>query len=574
VTTREKSRGDLHCRLPQAVRFDRSPRFGTGLAIAAIASVGRRRGLWVGIFRTLAGAFAARRAPLLLVGLVMSGLLAPAPAVGGESFSARVRATESRARQRIAATARAAAPGRYAYYTVGDVWKYSGPAGWAAGYVPGGMWSCYQLSGREWWRDEATGRQAAIGAAPVTGDTLNTGALFFPTYVRAYSLTGEERFRRKGIAAAMSAAQRFDPEVGAMLSRPTGRFNVIVDSLSMKPRLLWWAARNGGPPELADIARQHVLTTARDFLRPDGSTYHIVYYDADTGAVLEQGQSSGYSADSTWARGQAWAILGFAAAYRQEPEPAFLTAARAASDWYLDHLPPDLVPYWDFGDPAIPEAPRDSSAAAIAASGLLDLALLDPDPERRERYEAAARATLSSLMSKGYASLGANPAVLLHGTYLWRAGITDRGLAYGDAFFLEALLRLRRLAPDSAPLALVEARAASGVAAAAVDGDLTTRWSSRGRVALDVRLAGTREVGAVRVAIARGDRRAAKLRILVSADGRRWRLARQSMTSGEVMGYETFCFAPRQARWVRLQCDGTTAGPVNRIAEVEVYPAF
>jgi unsaturated chondroitin disaccharide hydrolase len=301
---------------------------------------------------------------------------------------------------------------------------------------------------------------------------------------------------------------------------------------------------------------------------------HIVYYDADTGAVLEQGQSSGYSADSTWARGQAWAILGFAAAYRQEPEPVFLTAARAASDWYLDHLPPDLVPYWDFGDPAIPEAPRDSSAAAIAASGLLDLALLDPDPERRERYEAAARATLSSLMSKGYASLGANPAVLLHGTYLWRAGITDRGLAYGDAFFLEALLRLRRLAPDSAPLALVEARAASGVAAAAVDGDLTTRWSSRGRVALDVRLAGTREVGAVRVAIARGDRRAAKLRILVSADGRRWRLARQSMTSGEVMGYETFCFAPRQARWVRLQCDGTTAGPVNRIAEVEVYPAF
>lgn len=359
-----------------------------------------------------------------------------------------------------------------------------------------------------------------------------------------------------------------------MLSRPTGRFNVIVDSLSAKPQLLWWAARNGGSPELADIARRHVLTAARDFLRPDGSTYHIVYYDPGTGAVLEQGQSSGYSADSTWARGQAWAILGFAAAYRREPEPVFLTAARAASDWYLDHLPPDLVPYWDFGDPAIPEAPRDSSAAAIAASGLLDLALLDPDPERRERYEAAARATLSSLMSKGYASLGANPAVLLHGTYLWRAGITDRGLAYGDAFFLEALLRLRRLAPDSAPLALVEARAASGVAAAAVDGDLTTRWSSRGRVALDVRLAGTREVGAVRVAIARGDRRAAKLRILVSADGRRWRLARQSMTSGEVMGYETFCFAPRQARWVRLQCDGTTAGPVNRIAEVEVYPAF
>lgn len=526
------------------------------------------------VFRTLGGAFAARRAPLLLVGLAMSCLLAPAsaPAAGGDSFSARVRATELHARQRIAATERAAAPGRYAYYTVGDVWKYSGPAGWAAGYVPGAMWSCYQVCGREWWRDEATGRQAAIGAASVTGDTLNTGALFFPSYVRAYSLTGEERFRRKGIEAATGAAQRFDPEVGAMLSRPNGRFNVIVDSLSVKPQLLWWAARNGGSPELADIARRHVLTAARDFLRPDGSTYHIVYYDPDTGAVLEQGQSSGYSADSTWARGQAWAILGFAAAYRREPEPVFLSAARSVSDWYLDHLPPDLVPYWDFGDPAIPEAPRDSSAAAIAASGLLDLALLDPDPGRRERYEAAARATLSSLMSDDYASFGANPAVLLRGTYLWRSGITDRGLAFGDAYFLEALLRLRRLAPDAPPLALDGARAVRGDAAAAIDGDPTTAWSSRGATALDVRLAGTRVVGAVRVAIARGDRRAAKLRILVSADGKRWRLAKLLMTSGESKGYEAFSFAPRQARWVRLSCDGTTAGPVNRIAEVEVYP--
>ena len=370
--------------------------------------------------------------------------------------------------------ARHAAPRRYAYYTAGNDWKYAGPRGWAAGYVPGGMWSCYQATGGEWWRDTAIARQAAIGASPVTVDSLNTGALFFPSYVRAYELTGEDRFRRKAVEAATSAGQRFDPEVGAMLSRPAGDFNVIIDSL-MKPQLLWWAARNGGSPDLATVATQHALTTARDFIRADGSTYHIVYYDADTGAVLRKGQSSGYGADSTWARGQAWAILGFAAAYRQAPKPEFLSAARAVADWYLGHLPADLVPYWDFGDPAIPEAPRDSSAAAIAASGLLDLALHDPDLARRERYESAARATLSSLMSKGYASLGANPAVLLHGTYLWRAGITDRGLAYGDAFFLEALLRLRRLAPDAAPLALVRARAASGVAAAAVDGDLTTR---------------------------------------------------------------------------------------------------
>ena len=250
----------------------------------------------------------------------------------------------------------------------------------------------------------------------------------------------------------------------------------------------------------------------------------------------------------------------------------FLSAARSVSDWYLDHLPPDLVPYWDFGDPAIPEAPRDSSAAAIAASASSTSRCWTPTPGEGQRYEAAARATLSSLMSDAYASFGANPAVLLRGTYLWRPGITDRGLAFGDAYFLEALLRLRRLAPDAPPLALGGARAVHGDAAAAIDGDLTTLWSSRGAAALDVRLARTRVVGAVRVAIARGDRRAAKLRILLSADGKRWQLAKQSMTSGETTGYEVFSFAPRQARWVRLSCDGTTAGPVNRIADVEVYP--
>jgi len=361
--------------------------------------------------------------------------------------------------------------------------------------------------------------------------------------------------------------------VGAMLSRPKGDFNVIIDSL-MKPQLLWWAAANGGPPSLANRARNHALTTARDFVRPDGSTYHIVYYDAETGAVLRRGQASGYDDDSTWARGQAWAILGFSAAYRETGDPELLDAARAVSDWYLANLPADLVPYWDFGDPAIPDAPRDSSAAAIAASGLVDLALVDPDPERRSAYEAAATAILESLMSPAYTSRRGDPSVLLHGTYLRSAGISDRGLAFGDTFYLEALLRLRRLAPDAAPLPVSRARASSGNAAAAVDGDLRTRWASRGRQTLDVRLTRAQQVGAVRVALYRGRDRAAALRILVSADGRHWRLARRTMTSGEAGGYETLTFAPRAARWVRIECSGTTRDSINRICEVEVYPAL
>jgi unsaturated chondroitin disaccharide hydrolase len=515
-----------------------------------------------------------RRAVCAGIAVAVCGLLAaPVRAASDGGFTQYVRAAEGLAKWRVLNTENGARRGHYAYFTTGDSWTYTGPGGWAAGYVPGSLWSCYQLTGQPWWRDRAEARQAAIGAADVSAASLNLGALFFPSFVRGYRLTGDQRLRDQAVAAATCMAQRYNPAVGAMLSRPTGDFNVIIDSL-MKPQLLWWAVKNGAPVEYAEIARRHALTTARDFLRPDGSTYHLVDYDALTGAVIRQRQSAGYSQDSTWARGQAWAILGFAAAYRECGDRQLLAAARSVSDWYLANVPDDMVPYWDFQAPDIPWAPRDSSAAAIAASGLVDLALVDPDARLRRRYEDAARATLASLMSANYTSYGANPAVLLHGTYSWRGGSTDCGIAYGDAFFLEALLRLRRLQPHVPALALARARASAGVADWAVDGDTGTWWASRGAQTLDLRLATAREVGAVRVALFRGDDRAARLRISVSDDGRHWRFVRQTMTSGETAGYETLDFAPCVAAWVRLSCSGTTRGPVNRIADVEVYPAL
>jgi unsaturated chondroitin disaccharide hydrolase len=427
------------------------------------------------------------------------------------------------------------------------------------------------MTGGSWWRDHAVSRQRAIGDEEITVDSVNLGALFYPTFVKGYSLTGDPALRRTALRAARTMALRYDPVVGAMLSRPGEEFNVIIDSL-MKPQLLWWAVKNGADPELGEIARRHALTIARDFVRPDGSTWHMVFYDSLTGAVTRRDQGSAYSADSTWARGQAWAILGFSAAYRETSDPRFLATARNCTDWYLAHLPADGVPYWDFADPAIPAAPRDSSSAAIAASGMIDLALAEPSAVRRAHYLDAARGTLSSLMSPSYFSAGGNPAVLLHGTYLWSAGIFDRGLAYGDAFFLEALLRLRRAAPRVAALEVTRARADKGIAAGALDDDLTTSWVSRGKASIDLRLAEPQKVSAVRVALTGGDRRAALLRVSVSPDGVHWRRVLHTMTSGETVGYETLDFAATPARWVRVSCDGTTSGVVNRLAEVRVLP--
>jgi unsaturated chondroitin disaccharide hydrolase len=500
-----------------------------------------------------------------------SGAPAQARALG-DPVSATLEG-ELRAVDSLIVTELCTPPRRYAYYTRSGWWKLTGPTGWSAGYHPGALWSGYQLTGDVWFRDAARRRQSPIGTTGFAAGAPNLGALFFPTFAAGHRLTGEGRLRSKALTAAERMAKGFNPAVGALRSRPGGDFNVIIDSL-MKSQFLWWAARNGGTPEDAETARSHAATIARDFVRADGSTYHMVYYDPVTGQLTGLGQGSAYSADSTWARGQAWAILGFTAAYRETRDEMFLDVARSVSDWYLGRVPDDMVPYWDFDAPDIPLAPRDSSSAAIAASGLLELSLLDPDGARAQRYETAARATLDSLLSPEYSSFGFDASVLQHGTYLWSSGIVDCGLMFGDAFLLEALLRLRRIDPDEPALPVSDAGASAGAetASAATDGDPLTYWEASGVQTLDLRLASRRRTGAVRVTILGGADRAARLRVFVSEDGTTWEQVRQAVTSGEWAGAETLAFTPRSTRWVRIRCQGTTRGKMNRIAEVAVYP--
>jgi len=499
---------------------------------------------------------------------------ASARAATDAAFAAQMRTAQRHAAARVMGTERTTPAGRYPYYTDGASWHLARRAsGWTNGYFPGQLWLEYQRTANWWWRTHALSRQTTIGALDITPALLDLGVLYYPSYARGYRLTGDRRLRQVALRAARSLAARYDPAVGAVRCRPTpnGLF-VNVDSL-VDLRLLWWGASSGGPDAWRDIARSHALTVARDFVRLDGSTYHFVLYDEATGGVLERMKGQGYSTDSMWARGQAWAIYGFADAFRRTREPAFLDTARRVADRYLADLPADWVPYWDFRAPGIPDEPRDSSAAATAASGLIDLALLEPDVARAERYAAAARATLGALSSAAYISRGAVPSVLLHGTLDFWSGNVDTGLAYGDYFFLEAMLRLRRLAPQASRVDVERSRASAGDPALAVDGDLRTAWRAKGHQWLDLGLGGTRGVAAVRVAMRGGSRRAATLRILTSLDRRDWTVARRTMSSGETAGFETYDFSPRQARWVRVECFGTTLSVWNLLKEIEVYEA-
>ena len=364
------------------------------------------------------------------------------------------------AERQLARTDEELSVGRYPSHTKpSGRWAVTGPRAWTSGFLPGAMWLAYRHTRDPVWRRRAVRRQAMLAGQRLNTRTHDVGFVFLSSYVRAWALTRRPAYRRTALRAAGSLASRFNPRVGATRSwgrRGSRRFTVIIDNL-MNLELLFWANRHGGRRAWSENAHRHALTTLRDHVRPDGSTYHVVDYDGATGHVLGKRTAQGAFAESTWSRGQAWAISGFATAYRYTRDARLLEAARRVARWWSTHVPPGGVPFWDFDAPSLssarlgalaplqgePALARDSSAAAIAASGLLALARLDPDRVSARRFRDTARSTLRTLSSRRYLARGTRArSILLHGTGNHPGGLADTGLIYGDYYFLEALSRL------------------------------------------------------------------------------------------------------------------------------------
>jgi unsaturated chondroitin disaccharide hydrolase len=328
-------------------------------------------------------------------------------------------------------------------------WMTSSPRAWTSGFFPGSLWLMYEATDDRAWRSAAEARQAPLASQRTRTSTHDLGFMLFDSFGLGYRLTGVDSYRQVVLTAARSLATRYSQVVHAIRSvnnspRSGGSdFGVVVDGL-MNLELLSWAAAHGDDPGLATLALDHALTTAREHVRSDGSTYQLVVFDSRNGAVKRRGTAQGYSDSSTWSRGQAWALYGFTSAYRYSRDARLLAAARRARHYFVAHLPKDGVPYWDFQAPGRPDAPRDSSAAAIAASGLLELARIEPDAHRAHHDLSTARAILRSLSSPAYLAEGTRfRSILRRGTSDWNRAQYDRGLVYGDYFFLEALLRYR-----------------------------------------------------------------------------------------------------------------------------------
>lgn len=331
--------------------------------------------------------------------------------------------------------------------------RFVGPLDWTSGFIPGSMWYLAEATGSDTWRQAAIAYTEATAPAKFDKSQHDLGFMLYCGYGNGLRLTGNPAYRDALLAGATTLVTRFNPKVAAIQSwdlwaNSTWKYPVIIDNM-MNLELLIWAARTANEPYYRQVALTHADTTLKHHFRADGSSYHLVDYDPASGAVRGKVTVQGHADASAWARGQAWGLYGYTVMYRETRNPAYLEQARKIAGFMLAHhrLPADKVPYWDFDDPAIPNAPRDAAAASITASALIELSgFVDADASRL--YLGAAERMLRSLASSQYlAKVGENGGFLLmHATGHKPAGTEiDVPLNYADYYFLEALLRYKTL---------------------------------------------------------------------------------------------------------------------------------
>jgi hypothetical protein len=337
--------------------------------------------------------------------------------------------------------------------------RFTGPGGtweqrpwnqWTSGFFAGTLWYLFELDRTPEWDSLARRWTADIAPAADLKTTHDLGFMIFDSFGHGYLLTKDTAYRRVVVHASRSLATRFTSSVGAIRSwdtyggsdaRRDWKYPVIIDNL-MNLEMLFRASP-WDDSAWKRIAERHALTSARSHVRADGSTAHVALFDPSTGALQRTVTWQGWSDSSVWARGQAWAIYGFTSAYGFTGNRALLDAAERTADYFIQHIPPDGVPFWDLRHPEIPFVERDASAGAIAASALLDLSRRSSEPKRSLYREAAER--ILRTLSAQYLTEGTSLASILAHSVGGRPqnSEVDVGLIYADYYLVEALLRQR-----------------------------------------------------------------------------------------------------------------------------------
>ncbi len=336
----------------------------------------------------------------------------------------------------------------------GDAWSHGN---WFCGFWVGLHLAAHLRTGDERYLVWAKERMVLVAPRAADPNTHDIGFIFWGSAIPLFHVTGEEHYAALALAAAdRLRARLITTPKGAFISSwgplddLRGRRSSAIDTMANLP-LLYWAADHADDGSFRLAAEAHAQMTRAAFIRDDLSTYHAVEYDLASGARTRGFTFQGAFDESCWPRGQAWAIYGFAATARATSKQEYLALAESLADYFLARLDAGLVPYWDFDDPAIPNAPRDTSASAIAAAALLDIAALQPEPAAAARRAEQACRLLDALC--GYLAREAGHRGLLkEGCYSKpHDDGTVSAVLFGDFYFVEALGKLLlpgRLQPE------------------------------------------------------------------------------------------------------------------------------
>ena len=319
---------------------------------------------------------------------------------------------------------------------------------WTSGFFPGVLWYLYEFTGNDEWKAQATTFTANIEKEKLNSGTHDMGFKVYCSFGNGYRLTRNANYKEVIIESARTLSTRFRPITGTIRSWDHSgdkwAFPVIIDNM-MNLELLFAATQLTGDSSFYKIAVIHANTTMKNHFRPDNSSYHVIEYDTLSGKVVKRNTHQGYAHESAWARGQAWGLYGYTMCYRFTHDNRYLEQAEKIAAFMLDHpnMPRDLVPYWDYNAPNIPNEERDVSAAAILASALYELSTYST----RRSYRDKADKIIASLTNNYRSKEGENKGfILLHsvGSKPGKSEV-DVPLNYADYYYLEALLRSKKL---------------------------------------------------------------------------------------------------------------------------------
>lgn len=323
--------------------------------------------------------------------------------------------------------------------------------GWVSGFFPGTLWYLYEHSPSEELRRYADLYTLRVEPAKDLTSTHDLGFMLYCSFGNGYRLTENPYYMEVLERGAASLATRYNDTVRALQSwnsNSNWQYPVIIDNM-MNLEFLSFVSKKTNNERYLEIANRHARKTLENHFRPDNSCFHVVSYDTINGLPHFKGTHQGYSNESVWARGQAWALYGYTMMYRETGLTDYLEQARKVAAFIEKHpnLPEDKIPYWDFDAPDIPNCLRDASAGAIMASALIELSQLDTSPEAAAWLKLA-KQQIRSLSSPEYLSeVGANGGFILKhsvGNHNKNSEM-DVPLSYADYYYVEALLRLKKV---------------------------------------------------------------------------------------------------------------------------------